>query len=371
MTDPVSVGLTVAAGALSAALLWLQRPVTPTLDPERWFKVALATLIRGEVERTGGDPAAFEARVRASVPYHPAGRTPERKVSNPAAAGLPGAALPGELALIEALGALPDAASRVARMYGDEAGADVLLEDPVELGPDHDFARVLGPAATWDALAAWPASPAFGEALRARLGATLVWLAGRAPHGPSLRAALAAITPVVEVPWAERSPDDTAAALRQALGDPQARMVVFAEGEAALQLLRGLADAPDVRDRVAGVVSVGGAIGGLEGEEGPYSAAAARDFLGAKFDQRTLETDLVRRVPYVALGWWDAAVWPPGLPGLPLHHQRFPPPGADDGPEIVEVMDLGPLFPATMPPEDLVARALLAVVAGVVVSRRG
>jgi hypothetical protein len=147
-------------------------------------------------------------------------------------------------------------------------------------------------------------------------------------------------------------------------------MVVFAEGEAVLQLLRGLVAAADVRDRVAGVVSVGGVIGGREGVEGPYGAAAARDFLEAKFDQRNLETDLVRRVPYVSLQWWDRAVWPPGTAGLPLHHQRFPEPGTDDGPEIVEVMDLGPLFPDALPEPMLVARALLAVVAGLVVSRR-
>jgi hypothetical protein len=370
VADPLSVGLTVAAGGLMASLLWMQRPRPPSLDPERWFKVALATLVRGEVERGGGDPAAFEARVRAEVPYHPAGRTPERKVSNPAAAALPGAALPGELALVEALARIPDVPGRVARLYGDEAGADILLDDPVELGPDHDPSRVLGPRAGWDALAAWPVEPAFGEALRAKLGATLVWLSGRSPHGPSLRAAVAAVTPIVEVPWAERAPDDTAAALRAALRDPLGRMVVFAEGEAVLQLLRGLAEAADVRDRVIGVVSIGGVIGGLEGEDGPYGAAAARDFLDGRFDQRTLETDLVRGVPYLSLQWWDRDTWPPGLPGLPLPHQRFPPPRADDGPEIVEVMDLGALFPASMPPPDLVARALVAVVSGIVVSRR-
>jgi hypothetical protein len=371
VTDPISVGLTVAAGGLTAALLWLQRPRTPALDAERWFKVALATLVRGEVERGGGSADHFELRVRASVPYHPAGRLPERKVSNPAAAGLPGAALPGELALLEALAQLPDGRARVDRLYRDEAGPAVLLDDPIELGPEHDPARVLGPAATWDALAAWPAAPAFGDTLRAKLAATIVWFAPRAPRGPSLLAAASAATPIVVVPWAERTPAEVATALREALGDPLGRMVVFAEGEAALQLVRGLADAPDVRDRVAGVVSVGGAIGGLDGEDGAYGAAAARDFLEAKFDQRTLETDLVRRVPYLSIEWWDADAWPPGLPGLPLHHQRFPEPRADDGPEIVEVMDLGPLFPATMPPVDLVARALLAAAALVVVSRRG
>jgi hypothetical protein len=367
----VAAALTAVAGGLAAALLWVQRPVVPTLDAERWFKVALGTLVRGEVERAGGDVLAFEARVRAEVPYHPAGRFPERKVSNPAAAALPGPLLPGEAALLEALTPLTDAAARVARLYGDDAGAAVLFEDPLDLGPAHDFARVLGPGATWDALAAWPASPAFGEVLRSKLSATLVWLAGATSTGPSLRAAVAAVTPVVDVPWADRTDDEAAAALRGALGDPLGRMVIFAEGEAGLQLLRALVAAPDVRDRVAGVVAVGAAIGGLEGRDDAYGTARARDFLEAKFTQRELETDLVRRVPYLALQWWEPTCWPPGVPGAPLQHQRFPDPRPNDGPEIAEVMDLGPLFPASCPPLDLVARALVAVAAGVVVSRRG
>lgn len=362
--------LTGLATALGGALLWAQRPVVLRLDPERWFKVALTTLVRGEVERAGGGVEAFEAEVARAVPYHPAGRTPERKVSNPAAAGVAGSGLPGEAALLEALGAIPDAPGRIARLYGDEAGKAVLLEDPVELGPEHDLRRWLGPRATWDALAAWPVDPAFGEVLRARLDARLVWLEADGVGVPSLADAVAAATDVVRVPWAARTEEETAAALRAALGDPLGRMVVFAEGRAALQLLRALVAAPDVRDRVAAVVSVGAPIGGIEGEDGPYGAAAARDFLEAKFTQRDLETDVVRLVPYVSLQWWDRTCWPPGVERVPLQHQRFPDPRPDDGPEIADVADLGPLFLGEAPGAPLVARALLAVTAGLVLSRR-
>lgn len=175
----------------------------------------------------------------------------------------------------------------------------------------------------------------------------------------------------MKVPWEERTPELAAAACRVALGGPDRKLVIVAEETAVLQVLRGLAVAGDVRDRVFAVLSLAGAIGGRTDDDGDFGEARARDWLGANFSHAVLETDVVRPTPYLALQAWQPGCWPPGVPGLPLAHQRFPAPAEDGSPELVEVHDLGPLLLGRTPPPDRVARALLAVTAAFAITRRG
>ena len=48
MTDPLSLSLAGTAAVVAIAAGWLAVPRPPSLDAERWFKVILATLMRGE-----------------------------------------------------------------------------------------------------------------------------------------------------------------------------------------------------------------------------------------------------------------------------------------------------------------------------------
>jgi hypothetical protein len=367
VVDPLTLGLTVAAGAVAMALGWLELPRPPDLDGERWFKVTLATLLRGRLDRDGATPEQWEALVTAVVPYHPAGRLPERKISNPTAASLPGAALPGERALLDALAARSTPEERLTWLYdADPIAVEARTVDPSDLGPDYDYRR-LGPAATWDALAAW--EPAFAEL--ARKGLDWVLLDGRPDHrvGPPVMDALAA-----ELPGALRVPhgaEDLLARIQARLTDPTVRVVLIAEEAAATDLLRALLEDAAVRDQVAAVVAIGGVVGGRTDEAGPYGEALCKDWLQAHFGHRDLDTDVVRRTPYFAVQWLDRTAWPPGVPGLPLQAARFPEPSEEGATAAtVEVVDLGPLWVDRAPPPEVVARALVAVVAAWVRSRR-
>jgi hypothetical protein len=360
----------VLLGIVALAVGWLQWPRPPVLDGERWFKVSLCTLLRGRIEAAGGDVEAWEREVVRLVPYHPAGRMPERKVSNPVAAQIPGLALPGEQALVEALARRPDAAARWAWLYDeDPAGLDARFDDPTALGAACDWTALFGPGASWDSLAAWgrpgEGDRVFLDALRRSVPARWVLVEGRSRSGV-LAAVAAELADAAVVPWGE---DDLGPALRALAGEREDRLVLVAEEAGVARLLRALVGAADLRDHVLAVVSVGGVVGGRTDEEGPYGEAACRDWLAAHFTQSGLDTDVVRLTPYLALQWLDRAVWPPGIPGLPLQSSRFPEPSGEGATATtLEVVDLGPL-PTDAPPE-LVARALVAVTSGWIATRR-
>lgn len=371
----MSLAIGGVAGAVALALGWLQWPRPPRLDGERWFKVALCTLLRGRVEAEGGDADAWERAVVRFVPYHPAGRLPERKVSNPVA-GPPGAALPGEVALLEALAAEEGPARRWARMYDlDEGGLDARLSDPSALGAAYDPARILGRDASWDALARWArGDDTFLSVARRRIHARWVLVEGREDRrvGPSVLPALAALLPdAIHVPFEDGDPEVLAVTLRSVPVDASGRVIVVAEEAGVTRALRALAAAADVRDLLLALISVGGVIGGRTDEEGPYGAQACRDWNEAHFDQSELDTDVVRLTPYLALQWLDREVWPPGVPGLPLDAARFPEPRSEGATATtLEVVDLGPLPADEGLPVDLVARALIAVASAWVATRQ-
>lgn len=374
MTDPLSIGIAAAASAVALVAGWLQWPRPPDLDGERWFKVTLATLLRGEVEASGGSAADWEAAVLRFVPYHPAGRLPERKVSNPVAARLPGAHLPGERALLDVLARRDSLAERWAWMYDeDPVAVDARLDDPAELGPAYDPDALVG--AGWDALAAWGAGdPAFLQALRRRYRARWVLVEGRSE--PVLIGALQDVLSeeATRIQWAggelgEAEADLLAERLRALLPSRDARLMLVAEEAGVAWVLRALAAAADLRDQVDAVLSVGGIIGGLPGVPGPLGERDAEDWLGAHFNQAGLDTEVVRLTPYLSVQWLDRQAPVIGVGELPIAAQRFPVP-PDDAVETIEAVDLGVLPVDPELPSAQVARALVATVACWVLSRR-
>ena len=121
----------LAALGLAAWAALRSVPQPARLDWERLLKVSLSTVLMGDTEAAGGDRAAWEARVTAQVPYHPAARALADKLLRPDPAALPSPALEGERALVEALARCPDAAARWRRMFiEDRIARDFLLSDP-------------------------------------------------------------------------------------------------------------------------------------------------------------------------------------------------------------------------------------------------
>ncbi len=386
------MGLVVTASALAAAVGWVQWPRPPELDGERWFKVMIATLLRGRVEADGGSPDAWEEAVLRWVPYHPAGRLPERKASNPVAAAMPDLAMDGEVALLEQLARFDDGLARFRWMYlDDEVGAVARLADPADLGEAYDPATTLGPGASWDSLAAWGAATddAFARAALRAADATWVLVEGRADRqvGPSVLPSLQEVLgdAAVRIPYDDGDVASLGAALHERASAGQ-RLVAVAEEAGTVRLLRALLAQAEVRDQLLAVVSVGGAVMGRADEEGVLGRATCRDWMEAHFGQHDFDTDVVRLTPYFSVQWLDPVAWPPGVSGLPLECQRFVEPherGATA--TTVEVVDLGPLLverpsdwviaeglpdvPSQLDPE-LVARALIGVVSAWTVHRR-
>ncbi len=364
MTEPATIA--VAGVALGVALIagWAMVPSPPVLDGERWFKLILATLLRGRVEREGGDAQAWERRVVRFVPYHPAGRLPEQKVIDPQGYRPPGLSVPGELGLVEALARRSGLSERWRRLYDeDESALEARLQDPAGLGAAYDPAARLGPGGSWDDLADWGAGDGivFLEACRRRLDARWAVLRAPAVRGmPDLVGALGALAQAVEIPVAE--PRAVREALEGLVPHASDRLVVVAEGHAAGVVLRALVDAPDLRDRLLACLVVGGV---LQGEP------ALDDWMASHFSARSLDTEVNRVTPYLSVTWLDRGAVPPGVVGLPVASARFPAPAATERvPSSVETVDLG-LLPADPElPVETIAQGLYALVTLWVLTRR-
>lgn len=334
---------------------YLMRRRVPELDGERWFKTMLAALVTGRCEAQECSQEQWVDAVRAAVPYHPAGRFPEKKVHRLGLAGLP-AALPGERALVEKLASLETVEARWAFLYDeDEAGLAARLDDPNDLGSAYDPASVLGPRATWDALLNWGrgTSTAFAEALEAY---SCTWvLVGEDGEAPGVLEALAELVPQ-RVRVASGAADE---GLRSLDDDPSRRFVIVGAGTAIQTVLAALVAEPGLRDRTLAVLAVGGVVGGPE----------RLDWMEAHFTHHELDTEVSRSTAYLAVQWLDRAADPPGAFGVPLAHARFPEAKLEAmTEERVQVVDLGPL-PHRSDPE-LVARGLWSFVTAWVEAHR-
>jgi len=328
----------------------------------------LATLLRGELDAADKEYEDWETAVKAWVPYHPAGRFPERKILNPLAARLPGALLEGERALLEGLNKLNTAPERWAWMYDeDEIGLSARLDDPIELGAPYDPATHLGSDADWEGLAKWGAGDvAFRDQLLQRLEAGWFLIGGRS--GPSVIPALAELLGD-QATILGHDDDNLIQALETALEGVDARGILLGEEAGVVSILNLLRDRADLRDRVLAVVSIGGIIGGMEGEDGRLGTAAREDWMGAWFKHEHLDTEVVRLTPYLSVQWLDRDHMPPGANGIAISNARFPE-LPDDPVETVEVVDLGVIPAVNDLPMNQVAKALWAVTTCWVLSRK-
>lgn len=337
---------------------WMSIPNPPDLDGERLFKLSLSTLLLGEVERAGGDAAAWESAVRERVPYHPAGRNPEDKIARPESVPS-GDARDGEIALLEHLRKLEGAEERLNFLYREaEAGLEALLVDPVELGEAWDPARWIGPEATWDALAAWSGpEDAFARALSRQLGVTWIAVGAEGQLAQALSDELSAVSCPAS---------DLVETVEKNTATSGSRVVLIAVGDAGLDVLDGMRDHAGLRDRVLALVAVGVPIWGRPGAEGPLSEGARRDWMDANFRHESLDTEAQRLTPYCAIQWLDWSGLSPD--GLGFGHARFGAPGGLAEAPRIDSVDLGPV-PVDID-RTLLVRALAATVGVLVLCKR-
>ncbi|NOY27473.1 MAG: hypothetical protein GXP62_16535 [Oligoflexia bacterium] len=356
--SPDSLVELVASGlAVWATLLSIPRP--PKLEWERLFKVVLSVLVAGQVEAELGavDAAArdeWAARVLGKVTWNPLGRLAERKLRAADLDDVPVPALDGERALVQALGDLADPVARFNRLYRDDPRAkDELLGDPLDLGEQHDPARILGPDAGWDQVAAW--TPRLQALLARRMADVVFVLDGLADPlatrileaWPGLRAVV--LPPYSLDPTAESSVEALFDAVEGVLLRGSDRVVMVSAGLATQRSLAALAEGGGLRDRCLAVVALGGQI--QTEEFAPW--------LDQHFNHDSLDTELKRSVPYLSVVDID----PADPVAQAWSRQRFPVPvPLKTGRAPVDVVDLGPLVLAEIHPREL-ARGLLLLLA--------
>ncbi len=338
--------LWVVAAALAGAAVWLTLPRPVALDWELYFKLAVASVLRGEVEAAGGSVEDWVRRCRARLWYHPGGRDIGLKLQDPIGYSPPVPSLPGERALLETLArSAPE--RRVGWLLSEGFSDDRLYGDPGDLGDAYDLERVLGPGAGWDALAGGTA--AFTEALRRRNAHNIWAVLGEGGLADGLARALAGLLGEARSARIRGGePEDLARALDGLLEAGSDRLVLVVLGGAVGPLLRCLHAEPGLRDRTRMVLGVGAALG------------PERGWLAEHFDHEQMDTEISRALPYAHLGFVRPGAAILGEPGLPLVDTAFrAPPVPPSGRAAIETLALGPLIgPAEDFPPGLLARAL-------------
>jgi len=324
------LGVEILVLVLAIVAAWLSVRPAPALDWERLWKMALATVIRGEVEASGGDYSEWWKRLSA-VPYHPAGRDAYLKLVQPSLDEIPVPALEGERALVERLAVQESVAGRWVEMYRDDPVAEeALTSDPQDLGGAYDPAKPIGPDVRWEDVARWSSAVQSGIARRmsdvvvAAVGLDDQPLVAAVPH-----ARVVAIS----------SSEDLGAALLDCCRAAHERLLIVSAGTLVPSTLQALHSDPSLRDRVLTVLTIAADWSGSEG------------WLEENFQHQAFDTEINRRTLYLAIseGSAETSVWT---------RQTLPePPVPPSGWAPIESVDLG-LLPLSEQDPELLARAL-------------
>ena len=154
------------------------------------------------------------------------------------------------------------------------------MSDPELLGSAYAPSRAMPPKVTWEDIAVWDAEVQRAVARRmhdvtvAVVGMDTDALAAAVPHGNT-----AAVT------------DVSAEALSALLDRDHQRLVILTRGDAVNTVTRVLHSHPLIRDRILGVISLGGAI------QGPENKA----WMDQHFQHLDFDTELNRRTLYMAV----------------------------------------------------------------------
>jgi hypothetical protein len=328
-----TVELLVLVLAIAAA--WLSVRPSPSLDWERLWKTILATVIRGDVEATGGDAEEWWERL-VVVPYHPAGRFPFGKLNSPSVDDILVPALEGERALVERLEGKSTIEDRWEEMYRrDLVAEEALMLNPAELGPSYDPEVSIGPTIDWEHVARWTAEAQ--SAIARRLKDVVVVVVGHDAEG------LMAAVPharVVQVPVGLQA-SGMEDALMSVCPQSHERLIVIAAGDSVFSLVQALHTSPSLRDRVLTVIGLAGALHSTERQQ----------WMAEHFQHLAFDTEVNRRTLYMSVS--SVSMDP-----MAVLDQAFPdPPEPPSGWAPIESVDLG-LLPLDRQNPELLARAL-------------
>lgn len=370
MTDPWVMAIAVMAVIASVVAAVFLQPRRPRLDPEAAFKAAL----RARLVAAGWSPADQVA----CAPYHPLGRMPERLIAHPGIETVPGPHREGFAAFVDELAGLPDPVARWARWRGPSPEVPSEQSPRARLGPSFDDGSLADGRAAAEAERRWRlrwrwvrgASPAGVPDVACGADGVVDLGALLPSDGPSWETlalldrdlrAVAHATPMAwalvgvwGAAWSQVAFDELVTALgdrwREERPTDGTRWLLGVTGAATPVVLSALADDAGLRDVVAGVVSVGGVVGGRLGEAGAWGPSACEDRLARDFKHAFLDTEVVQVIPWGHLVWMDPTAQPPGAGDLGAGAQRWPPPGFEGRePAFVEVQDLGALDPSHVP----------------------
>lgn len=154
--------------------------------------------------------------------------------------------------------------------------------------------------------------------------------------------------PVVTEASKRRTPDELTSIARfiqvltEVVPDISDRLVLVGVGPGIQTILETMRTAPALRDRVDGVVSIGGIIRGLDGAEGHLAWDSCMQWLQNEFRHDTMDLEAVGTTPYFCMQWLNMEQSPPGAHGLRLENSRFPTPSTKGiSRESIDVVDLG------------------------------
>lgn len=336
--NAIDLVLWACAGVLGVVTLWWARPSPVALDWERFFKLSLVTLLRGEVERAQGRGEEWAALGRSKVWYAAPARRPFHKLLAPKVSQLQVPALPGELSLTQDLEAIDGSEERLQRLYAPELDAP-LYDEPESAGPEWHLPQYLGQGADWDSVASW--GETVSDALERKGQQVWIQFDDLDLPLPELLPRAHRLTP--------STPEDTAKAI-DALGpDAADRFVLVAGGAQAAILLRTLQAFDGLRDRVLAVVLIDPQ---LEAEQA---------WLATHFNHQDFDTELARPT-----GWFQLRFVPRDAHEALLQTKSLAlpaPPAQESGRVAIELVELG-LLPGHVQEADALwlSRALVLTV---------
>jgi hypothetical protein len=191
--------LSVVVLALFAAKLTIPKP--PNLDWERFFSVALATLVRGSLEKNKGE--------------------------------------------------FSDWVTRMSALLGVDETSE-LFDDPAQLGDEYDVEHALGRPCGWEKVAAWSDEVSASMVVNAD---EMSWIY---VGDPNILLDVDFTVPSLQI---IQKGGEVASDLQACIRSASDRLVVFAGGNTVEVVARALHSSPALRDRVKAVVSLNGDFG--------------------------------------------------------------------------------------------------------------
>ena len=322
MSEPLTVF--VALATLGLALFVARLHVSGHGEQRAgfWFRLMLATALRGRVEKDGGDAETWKEKVLRFV-------APLKKATTDASVAEP-----------------------------------ELLADPLNAGEGYDPSRFFGQDCGWNAVAeiGCSAKPAFLAAVGRRWPVNWLFVDSWVDREePAFLSALQATVPgpVSKLRLTDEVREERVQhlmdACREALKTNTNQLVIVAADEAVFVALQALVQTVDVRDRLAAFVGIGAVLQGDSEQSGEFGQASMQDWMETWFCHERLDTEADRWIPYLSLHWQHRG-------------DEFPDPG--EGHKVIDVLNLGAL-PATADlPLELFARTLVAFMGCWVLSRR-